>query len=48
MTISQKNARLISLIHDRGHIIKKDYRGEKVYLEVQLPVAFYDKIKKEI
>jgi len=48
MTISQKNARLISLIHDRGHIIRKDYRGEKVYLEVQLPVAFYDKIKKEI
>ena len=47
-TLPQSKARLISLIHENGHVIKREYRGNAVCLEVQLPVSVYAKIKKEI
>lgn len=46
--LTQDKARLISLIHEKGHVVKKEYTGGKVYLEAQLPVALYAKIKKEL
>jgi len=45
--LPQDKARLISLIHEKGHVVKKEYKGDKVYLEAQLPASLYAKIKKE-
>jgi len=46
--LPQSKARLISLLYEKGHIVKREYRGDKVYLEAELPVRVYEKIKKEI
>jgi len=48
ITIPQKDARLISLIYDNGHVLKREYLGDKIYLEAQLAQDFYESIKKEI
>lgn len=43
--IPQRKASLISLIHEKGNVMKREYTGDSVSLEVQLPVAFYEQIK---
>lgn len=48
IVLPQRKAALISLIYEKGHVLKREYRGEEVYLEVQLPASLYAKIKKEI
>lgn len=48
ISLPQNKARLISLIHERGHVLKREYRGDMVYLEAQIPTSLYDRIKKEI
>ena len=48
ITLPQSKAKLISLIHENGHVVKTEYKQNDVCLEVQLPVSFYDKIKKNI
>jgi GTP-binding protein HflX len=48
IVLPQEKARLISLIHEKGHVVRKEYRRNNVYLEAQLPAPFYAKIKKEI
>ena len=44
IVLPQSEARLISLIHEKGHVIKREYRNNKVCLEVELPVGLYKKI----
>ena len=46
--LPQSKASLISLIHEKGHVLNREYVEDKVCLEVQLPVSLYNKIKKEI
>lgn len=45
ISIPQSDARLINLLHEKGHIITKEYRGNDVYLEVEIPVDLYEKVK---
>jgi GTP-binding protein HflX len=46
--LPQDKARLISLLYEKGHVVKREYRNNKVYLEVELPVSLYERIKKDI
>jgi len=48
IVLPQRRAALISLLHERGRVLKREYRGENVHLEVQLPASLYEKIKKEM
>ncbi len=48
IVLPQHKASLISLIHEKGRVLKREYRDENVHLEVQLPASFYEKIKKEV
>ena len=48
ISLPQNKASLVSLIHREGHVIRKEYRGNTVFLEAQLPVILYEKIKKQI
>ncbi|MGB2706190.1 MAG: GTPase HflX, partial [Candidatus Omnitrophota bacterium] len=48
IVLPQRKASLISLIHEKGHVLKREYRGDEVHLEVQLPASLYEKIKKEM
>ena len=48
LIVPNDKSRLISLMHEKGHILKKEYRGNNVYLEVQLPADLYERIKKEL
>ena len=48
ISLPQSKAAIISLIYEKGHVVKREYRGDKVYLEAQLPISLYEKIKKEI
>ncbi|MBL7157631.1 MAG: GTPase HflX [Candidatus Omnitrophica bacterium] len=48
ITLPQSQARVISMLHEAGHVVKKEYREKDVYLEVELPISFYEKVKKEI
>ena len=48
LEIPQDKARLISLLHEKGHIITKEYRDNNVILEVQLPSILYAKIEREL
>jgi len=48
MVIPQSKAKIISLIYQRGYVARREYREDKVYLEAQLPVSLYERIKKEI
>ena len=38
----------ISAIYKTGHVTKREYQGNQVHIEAQLPVSFYEKIKKEL
>jgi len=44
--VPQKKANVINLIYEKGHVFKRDYISDKVFLEVQLPITVYEKIKK--
>jgi len=46
IVLPQREAALISFLHEKGHVLKREYRAEKVRLEVQLPVSLYEKIRK--
>ena len=48
LEIPQNKARLISLLHEKGHIITKEYRDNNVILQVQLPSTLYAKIEREL
>lgn len=48
LIVPNNKSRLISLMHEKGHILKKEYRGNNVHLEVQLPASLYERIKKEL
>lgn len=41
--LPQSEARLISLIYEKGHVIKSEYHADTVYMEVELPISFYNK-----
>ena len=45
--LPQSKAKLINLIYEKGRVLKREYLGDRVCLEVQLPVNLYDKIMKE-
>jgi len=47
IVLPQSKASLISLIYQKGHVTKREYQGENVHLEVQLPVSMYERIMKE-
>lgn len=46
--LPQSKASLISAIYKTGHVTKREYQGDQVHIEAQLPVSFYEKIKKEL
>lgn len=46
--LPQKEAGLISLIHEKGRVTNKEYTEDSVKIEAQLPISFYNKIKKKI
>ena len=46
--LPQSKASLISAIYKTGYVTKREYQGDQVYIEAQLPVSFYEKIKKEL
>ena len=46
--LPQTSSKLLHLIYERGNIIAKEYLGDKVRLEVELPVGVYEKIRKEL
>jgi len=46
--LPQAKANLINLVYEKGHVISRRYDGDEVYLEAELPVSFYEKLKKEI
>jgi len=48
IVLPQSKASLISLLHKNGRVLKREYHGENVHLEVQLPASLYEKIKKDI
>ena len=48
IVVPQDKARLINRIYENGHVTKREYRGDKVYLEAQLPASLYAKINKEL
>ena len=48
IVVPQDKARLISRIYENGHVTKREYRGDKVHLEAQLPASLYAKIMKEL
>ncbi|MFH1380914.1 MAG: GTPase HflX [Candidatus Omnitrophota bacterium] len=48
ITLPQSKASLINLIYEHGHVVKREYREDKVDLEVELPVKFYQSVSKEI
>lgn len=46
--LPQNKAKLISLLHEKGHIIKREYRSDEVCLEIELPINLYERIKKQL
>ena len=46
--IPQSKASIISRIYENGNVMKREYRGDNVYLEAQLPTTFYEKLKKDM
>lgn len=48
LVLPQEKARLISLIHDRGNVLEKEYRGNDVYIKAELPIKLYERIKKDL
>ncbi len=47
-TLRQDQAKLINLVYERGNVVKRDYEGDLLTLEAQLPSAVWEKIRKEI
>ncbi|NQT22295.1 MAG: GTPase HflX [Candidatus Omnitrophica bacterium] len=37
VTVPQHNTKAVKLIHEHTHILKKEYRGQSVYIEAQIP-----------
>ena len=46
--LPQTSSKLLNLIYERGNIIEREYLGDKVRLDVELPTGIYDKIRKEL
>ena len=46
MSIPQHNMKIINYIHEHAHILKKEYRGQNVYIEAQLPTHLKAMIEK--
>lgn len=40
------DARLLSIIHDHGLVLKQEYRGDRVYVEAELPVRVKEAIER--
>jgi len=48
LVIPQHKASLINTLYENGHVLKREYRGDDVLLDVQLRTSFYEKLKKEL
>lgn len=46
ISVPQHNMKVINCIHKHAHILKKEYRGQNVYIEAQLPTRLKAVIEK--
>jgi len=44
--VPQYNMKAVRFVHEHAHIIKKEYRGQNVYFEVQIPTQLKTRLEK--
>ncbi len=46
LTISASDSKTQSLIYENGHVLKKEYADDKVYIEAEVPLRIKEMLDK--